>query len=471
MQTPDLDEKLSLREKAGFACGDFASNLFFMAFTMYGLYFYTDVFGISAAFVGSLFLLARIWDAINDPMMGLVADRTRSKWGRFRPYLLWMAVPFGVIGFACFLVPDWSMGAKATYAAVTYVLFGMVYTAINLPYSGLMVVISPNSLERTKIAGFRFIGAHSGGLFVALCIPLLVQFFGAGNEQHGYRMTMGLVAGLGTIMFLVTFATSRERVEPPVGQSSSVLGDIADLLRNKPCFLLFLVGIFFLGSYAVHLAAVPFYFKYYVSGAYGLFGRQFQSHELIALFFTWGTICSLLGVLMTRHIVHLLGKTNAFSVLTILSSIFWFPQYHLGPESVSYLFIFEGLGAFFAGPTPAIIFAMYADSVDYSEMRTGRRSTGLVMSFSSLGMKTGWAIGGALGGWILAWSGYVANQEQTPEAIQGIRAMLGLIPAGMAVVAAVLMLLNPLTDQRMKTISKRLARIRRTAAARARQSV
>lgn len=465
MHRPDLNEKLSIREKAGFACGDFASNLFFMAFTMYGLYFYTDVFGISAAVVGSIFLFARIWDALNDPIMGLVADRTRSKWGRFRPYLLWMAIPYGVIGFACFLVPDWGIGAKTTYAAITYILFGMIYTAINLPYSGLMAVISPNSLERTKIAGFRFIGANSGGLVVALCIPLLVQFFGGEDEQHGYQVTMGLVAFLATILFFVTFATTRERVEPPVGQSSTVLRDIADLFRNKPCFLLFLVGLLFLGSLSVHLAAVPFFFKYYMHGTYELFSWQLQTQELIGVFFTWGTICALLGVLMTRHVVNLLGKTNAFLILMALSSLFWFPQYYLGPENVSTLFILEGFSGFFAGPTPAIVFAMYADTVDYSEMKTGRRATGLVMSFASLGMKTGWAIGGALGGWILAWSGYIPNQEQTPEAIQGIRAMLGWVPAGMGLAAGTLMFLHPLTDSRMKEVSENLARIRGAALA------
>ena len=205
-----------------------------MVFTMYGLYFYTDVFGISAAIVGSIFLVARIWDAVNDPIMGLIADRTRSRWGRFRPYLLWMAIPYGVIGFACFIVPDWSSSAKIFYAAVTYILFGMIYTAINLPYSGLMAVISPNSLERTKVASFRFIGANLGGLVVALCIPLLVEYFGAGNEQVGYKITMGLLACFATVLFLVTFITTRERVEPPAGQSSSPLKDAADLVFAAP---------------------------------------------------------------------------------------------------------------------------------------------------------------------------------------------------------------------------------------------
>ncbi len=463
MYATDPNEELSFKEKSGFACGDFASNLFFMAFTMYGLYFYTDVFGISAAVVGSIFLIARIWDAINDPIMGLIADRTHSRWGRFRPYLLWMAVPYGVIGFACFLVPDWSTGAKVVYAAISYILFGMIYTAINLPYSGLMAVISPNSLERTKVAGFRFIGAYSGGLIVALCIPLLVQSFGGDDEQRGYMLTMGLMAALATILFIITFATTRERVEPPPDQSSSVFGDIMDLFANRPCLILFLVGLFSLGSLSVHLAAIPFYFKYFIPANVELLGWQLQTGELISAFFTWGMICSLLGVLATKFVVRIFGKIYAFMILMFLASMCWMPQYYLGADDLVLLFVLEGFSGFFAGPTAAIMFAMYADGVDYSEMKTGRRSTGLVMSFASVGMKFGWAIGGALGGWILAWSGYVPNQEQTAEAIEGIRAMLGWIPAIIGVASGALMFVHPLTEQRMREISEHLASTRRAA--------
>lgn len=463
MHTENINETLSFREKVGFGCGDFASNLFFMVFTMYGLYFYTDVFGISAAIVGSIFLVARIWDAVNDPIMGLIADRTRSRWGSFRPYLLWMAIPYGVIGYACFIVPDWGSSAKIFYAAATYILFGMIYTAINLPYSGLMAVISPNSLERTKVASFRFIGANLGGLVVALCIPLLVEYFGAGNEQVGYKLTMGLLACIATILFLITFITTRERVEPPAGQSSSPLKDAADLCCNKPCILLFFIGLLGLASFSVHLAAVPFYFKYYMHGAHQVLGWQLESHELISVFFTLGTICALIGILATKHIVALFGKVAAYIILMALAAAFTLPQYYLGPDNVSTLLVLQGLSALFGGPVAPIVFSMYADAADYSEHRTGRRATGLVMSFASFGMKFGWAIGGALGGWLLAWSGYIPDQQQTPEAIHGILLMLGLIPAVLGLCACALMFFHPLTDNRMSDIGAELARRRAIA--------
>jgi len=460
MHKENINEKLSFREKVGFGCGDFASNLFFMMFTMYGLYFYTDVFGISAAIVGSIFLVARIWDAVNDPIMGLIADRTRSRWGSFRPYMLWMAIPYGVIGYACFIVPDWGNNAKIFYAAATYILFGMIYTAINLPYSGLMAVISPNSLERTKVASFRFFGANLGGLVVALCIPLLIEYFGAGNEQLGYKLTMGLLACIATILFFVTFITTRERVEPPANQPSSPFKDAADLCYNKPCILLFFIGLLGLASFSVHLAAVPFYFKYYMNGAHQILGWQFESHELISVYFTLGAIFGLIGVLATKHIVTLFGKVAAFIILKVLLVAFTLPLAYLGPDSLSTLLVLKVLAALVTGPIAPIIFSMYADAADYSEHRNGRRSTGLVMSVASFGMKFGWAVGGALGGWLLAWSGYIPGQQQTPEAIHGILLMFGLIPAVLGLGACALMFFHPLTDSRMNDISAELARRR-----------
>jgi GPH family glycoside/pentoside/hexuronide:cation symporter len=294
---------------------------------------------------------------------------------------------------------------------------------------------------------------------------LLVQYFGAGNEQYGYRVTMGLVACLATLLFFITFATTRERVEPPVGQSSSVSTDIGDLMGNKPCLLLFFVGLLFLGSASVHYAAVPFYFKYYVQDSYQLFGRPFATQELIGAFFTLVTTFVLIGVLMTRHVVTLLGKTKAFFWLMAIAAIFKVPMFYLGPEDVPKLLVLACVSGFFAGPTAAIFFAMYADAADYSELRTGRRSTGLVMSFSTFGLKFGWAIGGALGGWLLAAFGYIPNQEQTVEAIYGIRYMLGWIPAAVGFGAGALMFFHPLTEKRMQEITRELARIRSVALA------
>ena len=444
--------RLSFREKAGFGCGDFAFNLFFMLITLYGLYFYTDVIGISAASVGTLFLVARIWDAINDPLMGILADRTKSKHGRFRPYLLWMALPFGLSGLLCFIVPDWGNGAKIAYVAFTYVVFGMIYTAANLPYSGLMAVISPSPLERTKVSEFRFICSSAGGLLVATCVPILVNYFGKDNEQQAYITTAAIFSAIAVLLLLITFKTTKERIEPSNTNNSNILTDLKDLRSNLPGISLFFTSIFVLGSVSIHLANTPFYFKYYIKESHALFGWELSSGSMIGMFFTVNMVCLLLGVFLTTSAVKRLGKINAFVLLLALSCIFWIMQYYLLPSEVNQLFIYEGIGAFLAGPTIAIIFSMYADAADHSEWRTGRRATGLVMAFSSFGMKFGWALGGALGGWALAWFGYTPNIEQTPEAINGIRLMLCWVPAIMGFIACTILFSNPLKESVMNKV-------------------
>jgi GPH family glycoside/pentoside/hexuronide:cation symporter len=232
---------------------------------------------------------------------------------------------------------------------------------------------------------------------------------------------------------------------------------------TSPASCCFFIGLLGLASLSVHFAVVPFYFKYYTHGAHQILGWQLEPHELISVFFTLSTICALIGVLAMKHIVALFGKVAAYIILTGLASAFVLPQYYLGPDNVSILLVLQGLSALFGGPVAPIIFSMYADAADYSEHRTGRRSTGLVISFASFGGKFGWAIGGALGGWLLAWTGYIPDQVQTPEAIHGILLMLGVIPAVLGLGACALMFFHPLTDKRMGDIGAELARRRSIA--------
>ncbi|HJX62649.1 MAG TPA: MFS transporter, partial [Polyangia bacterium] len=207
-------EKLSFKEKSGYALGDAASNLFWMTFVYFGTYFYTDVFGLAPAAMATLFFVTRILDTVFDPVMGMIADRTNTRWGKFRPYIIWMVVPFGVCGTLAFITPPFGAHGKLVWAYVTYGLIGLVYSAINLPYSALLGVISPNTVERTKASSFRFVGAYSAGLVVSLCTMYLVDFFGGTNKQTGFAMTVGLYALLGMVMWIVCFATTKERVKP-----------------------------------------------------------------------------------------------------------------------------------------------------------------------------------------------------------------------------------------------------------------
>lgn len=448
-----MSDKIRLTEKLGFAGGDFACALFFLLFSFYGLYFYTDVFGISAAAVGTIFLVARLWDAINDPIMGIIADRTRTRWGRFRPYLLWMAIPFAGTGVFCFVVPDWSMGAKVAYAAITYTLFSMVYTAVNLPYSGLMGVISPNSAQRTELAQFRFMGSYSGSLFIALAVTPLVSVLGGGNEQRGYLLTASLFAVVAAPLFLITFLTTRERLQPIERESSQVLTDLKDLAANRAVLVLFVSSLLFFIGIALHLATVPFYFKYYVRDSYSLFGWTLSAENMIGPYFTASSLFLLFGVFATGRIARRFGKIRAYISLLTMASLAWAAQYFVPAASVSTLFAIEAVGALLAGPLDAIAFAMFADAADHSEWKTGRRATGLVMAVASFGRKAGWAVGGALGGFMLAWYGYMPNEAQSPETIDGIRLMLTLVPAVAGLLGGAVLLFYPLSERKVREIS------------------
>jgi len=498
-------ETVPIKEKIGYALGDTASNLFWMTFVFYGTYFYTDVFGISAAAVGTLFGVTRLWDAINDPLMGVISDRTETRWGKFRPYFLWMVVPFALLGVATFTTPNWSLDAKVAYAFVTYTLFGMVYTAINLPYSSLMGVMSADPAERTSISTYRFVGAYSGGLIVSVSLMPLVGLFGgevtgerkaeivasttaeleaeaAGaaldpevvqgaidgaltqvTEQQGFFTTM-LVFGLIAVVFwLLTFASTNERVRPPADQRADVWADAKGLLTNVPWLILFALGIFTLAQISIRNAAAAYYFKYYV-GDQPFFAGTWTAGELTAFFFTASSIASIVGTPMGAPLARRLGNRGAYLSLMGGATALTVGFYFIPPDQVwTIMAVSFGINVMM-GPTAAIVFAMYTDAADYSEWKTGRRATGMIMSASSLAQKLGWTVGGMLGGFLLAAIGYVANQPQTPDTIAGLRYMISFLPALGAVGACAALALYPLDAGKMATIQAELLERRQRAA-------
>ncbi len=723
-------QKISIKEKIGYGFGDTASNLFFQTFMLFLLYFYTDIFGIPAAVAGTMFLLTRIWDTFNDPIMGAIADRTNTKWGKFRPYLVWTVVPFGIVGVLTFTTPNLSMTGKIVYAYVTYTLMMMAYTAVNIPYSALMGVISPNSLERTSLSSYRFILAFVGALIVqGLTIPLvenlgkdnesivqaelsnstiiineqgpgnaklilvaddgkgettrsdflvkvnkqglippvvfnsisdttLVKDFGsleidlqnvfkdaendaltysvesendevvtaeisdskliltekgigaakitvsaddgkgdaaketfimavsmaennppavqtpfegvvvnkdfasqklvisnnfqdedgddlaysvnssdeavvtatvvdstitieengAGsatvtvsaddskggltsttfsvsikedgnnlpvisnpieninlsegfqrheidasnvfsdmdgdeislslinvNEAKGFQYTMAVFAVLAVILFLITFATTKERVQPPVDQKSSLKNDLKDLLHNRPWVVLFFLGIFALSYTAIKNGAIIYYFKYYVGNT-----------AMASAFMVSGTAAFILGITLTKYFSKKFGKRNFYIWLWAIASVLTVLFYFVRQEDIVLMFVLQILVSLVIGPTAPLIWAMYADTADYSEWKTGRRATGLVFSAATFAQKFGWTIGGALAGWILAYFGFKANVEQTVEAQNGIRLMMSFIPAVASVLTAIAAIFYPIDDSLMKKIEVEL---------------
>lgn len=315
--------KIPFSEKIGYSFGDAASNIFWQTFSFFLLYFYTDVFGIAAAAAGTMFLITRIWDTLLDPVMGVIADRTESRWGKFRPYLLWTAIPFGIIGVFTFITPDLGASGKLIYAYVTYSLMMTIYTVINIPYSALMAVMSSDSQERTKLASFRFVAAFAGGLMVQYTANDMVKYFGRGNEAVGWQWTMTVYAVVAVVLFLISFATTRERVLPPKAQKSALKEDIVNLCKNGPWVILFGAGICLMTYVSIRNGIIIYYFKYFVSDQeIHLFGNVWQaSHgKLASMFMVFGSVANIAGVLFAPMVARYIGKVRGYILMMVLSS-------------------------------------------------------------------------------------------------------------------------------------------------------
>ena len=437
--------RLSVKEKSAYALGDTASNLFFQSFMFYLMFFYTDVFGISAAAAGTMLAVTRLWDTFNDPIMGIIADRTKTRWGKFRPYLLWGAIPFGIIGVAVFTTPDLSPERKLIYAYITYTLMMMVYTFVNIPYSALMGVITPDSIERTSVSSYRFVGAFSGGLIIQFFTTPLVKKLGGDNPAVGYQWTMAVFAIAAAVMFFITFAGTKERVIPKQSKRTPLKSDLKDLMTNKPWLILFFVGIFTLSYVSIRNGSILYYFKYYA-----------QREDLANWFMISGTGANLLGVFATHWLSERFGKGRLYCILMIGSALMLAGFYFIPPSNLGLLFTVNIISALLAGPTAPLVWAMYADCADYSEWKNGRRATGLIFSAATFAQKAGWTVGGALVGWILASYGYQANMEQSADSIAGIRLMMSVYPAIGAILAAACFSFYPLREPLMAQITKEL---------------
>lgn len=453
---PDPGEKLALGEKLGYALGDTASVLYYHTFSQFLMYFYTDVFGVTAAAVGTMFLVTRLFDAVNDPLMGIIADRTRSKYGKFRPWLLWGVVPYVALGIATFTVPSLSQGGKLLYAYVTYVGVSVVYTVVNIPYGALMGVMTRDSEQRTVLASFRFYGAYAAVFFVNLTLLKLVRWFGGGDEALGFQRTAILYALIAGTLFLVTFRTTRERVATPAGQDSDIRKDLRELVRNRPWLAVCGIGITTLIWISVRNAAVIYLMKYHIQA----------SEQLTTALLTSGTAGVLLGVACTKLSERWLGgKRGAYIWLNVASALLSLGFYAVEPGSLTLLFALYIVVNFLQGPLMPLFWSMIADTADYSEWKFGRRFTGLTFSAGTFSQKSGWALGSAVGGWFLAWYGYEANVPQGPETVDGIRQLMSFVPAGIGLLSAAATLLYGITPAVARQMSRELdARRARQAA-------
>ncbi len=426
-------EPLKFREKLGYGLGDTASNFFFATFNVFLLYYYTDIFGISAAAVGTMFLLTKILDAVSDPIMGLIADRTNSRWGKFRPYLLWAAIPYGLCGYAMFANPDFSYTGKLIYAYVTYSLMMLAYTAINVPYSALMGVISPSSIERTKVASYRFFCAFAAGWLVGTFVTPLKNILGGGDEALGFKITMLIFAVISVVLFWITFATTKERVTPrPV--KSDIKLDLKALWSNGPWKALFWAGIFTLINIAVRNGTLLYYFKYYV-GDDGT--PLFLIFDKTAVFMSSGLLFMMVGVALTKMLSERFEKRQLMIVLSLINAASMAAFFFIPPDQYGLMLVVNILGTLAAGPTPALVWSMYADCADYGEWKTGRRTTALVFSTVQFSHKMGLAVGAGIAGILLSKFGFVANEVQSATSMTGIRFLFSLFPAVFAILGVI----------------------------------
>lgn len=453
-----MSDQIRLKEKVGYGFGDFASSMFWKLFSMFLMIFYTDVVELTPASVGTMFLLTRLWDGLNDPIMGIISDRTKTSMGKFRPYLLWVAIPFGLVGVLTFSTPDLGPSGKLIYAYVTYTLMMMVYTAINVPYASLMGVMTTDIKERTSLASFRFIGAYSGGIFMTATVPYLLEFFknSGSSDAQSYQYTVGIYAAVAALFFIMTFLWTKERVKP-LEQQTSIKKDLKDLAANTQWFIMLGACIAVLIFNSLRDGSIMYYFKYFVKDQTLAFFGDVQWDKLAGAYMTLWLVTNLIGVLMAKPMAAKFGKKKVFMGAMWIAFIFSFIFYFVDPGSVPTIFGLNIIMGLASGIVLPLIWSMYADIADYSEWKTGRRATGLVFSSSSMSQKMGWTLGGAITGWLLAAYGFEANTEQTEESLKGIRLMISIYPAAGALISSLLLLLYKLSDSFMEKITADLA--------------
>lgn len=422
----DRDFKLSVTEKIGYGFGDLASNLFWQMFSIFIAKYYTDVFLLSAATMGTMLLVTRVVDAFVDPVIGAVADRTRTRWGYFRPYLVWMAIPMAATAILTFTVPSYGGTARVVYAFATLTLMMIAYSAINIPYSALLGVLTPHSEDRTSASSYRFVMALLPVfVIVNTAIPMAKHFGGSENSPLGWQTTMTVYAAVAVLLYFVTFAMTKERVQPEAGQKSSLKSDVKDLLANRPWVVLCVVGIAALTYANIRNTVAIYYFENVVPGGKGWFGPVM----------TTGAVAFIVGVMLTSPLAKVFGKRRFYMASMALTTVLTAGFYFVPADNLPLIWAANTVITFVAAPTAPLVWAMYADTADYSEWKTGRRATGLTFSAASFAQKLGWAIGGAGTGWLLAFFGYQAGVAQTAHTVNGIMLMMSVIPAAGAAVA------------------------------------
>jgi len=444
-------QKLSVGEKTGYALGDLAANFVFQAMLALQLDFYTHTFGLTAAQAGTLFLVVGLGVACLNPVMGMIADRTTTRWGKFRPWLLWTSVPFGIISILTFTTPQLSPGAKILYAWTTYILLRVIYTVNNVPYASLTAVMTQDPDERTSISSYRQFAANSAGFIVQSLAVLMVAFFGRGNDARGYQLTMGLLSVLSVIFFIISFFVTKERIQPDPLQETSLGQDLSDLFSNRAWVVLFLVTLFYFSAIVVRGSVMLPYFRFVAGNA-----------KLFAWFNGFGLAALLLGVSLSTAVSVRVGKRELFVASMILAGIFSMALYKISPHATYVIIATEVLRQFSFGLSGPILWAMMGDVADYGEWKTRRRATGAVTGGIVFALWAGLALGGAVAGWLLSAYGLVSQADAQAVRTQTGIVLTASIYAGLFFLAAATCLFfYPLTREKNQSIANELAERRK----------
>ena len=459
--------KTKLIEKIGYGFGDMSSSTFWKIFSYYLPFFYSNIFGLSLIDAGVLVLITRIWDAVSDPMMGIVSDRTNTKWGKYRPYLLWVAPLFSICGILLFTTPDWNYGAKLVWAYITYILMMTVYTGINVPYGAMLGVMTDDTNEKTVFSSFRMFFAY-GGSFISLFLwEPLTNLTGGYSTPEGWFWAMVLIAAACFVMFILCFLMTKEHLKTV--STVSVGSDFKALLSNKPWWLLIGAALCFNLFNTVRGATVAYFFQDIIGANVSLvfFGLMFAFYA--GLFLGVGEVSNMVGVASCVPISGKLGKKTTFILvnasLVVLSVAFYFIP--CTPAGYWTMLIFQILISILTGIMSPLVWSMYADVSDYAELEFQTASTGLIFSSSSMAQKFGGAIGGAAVLWLLDGFGYITDAAQLAqgvtqpeEALSCLRWLMSFIPACVALISMCVVWFYPLTTERIQAINTELRKIR-----------
>lgn len=473
------DHTLSVREKLGYSLGDLAANLIFQTLITYLAFFYTDVYRLPPATAATvIFVVGLLGAFVFTPLIGIAADRTSSRWGKFRPWILWTAIPFGVLSLLAFSTPDLSERGKVVYALTTYGLLMLVYAANNLPYSALSGVLTGNMDQRNSLSAYRFVAVMIAQFIIQVLLLPLVLILGDGDRVLGFERVMTVFAVVGTVFFLITFTTTRERIVPAKEQTAGVGQDLKDLLHNRPWQVMLALTILVFMNLALKGGTYIYYFQYYMSepalaafldssgfnrfigglnavlSGWGLSGFTWPKDpatSAFSLFNACGIICMILGIGVSRRLADRFGKRDVFGAALFVCTVFLLVFYLFPPTAVAVAFVSFMLHGFFYGITIPLLWAMIADVADYSEWKNKRRATAIIFSAMLCGLKIGLSVGGALVAGILAHYGYQAGAAQQPDGVvDGIRLTVSLYCSIPFLLAVALLFLYRI-DKRMET--------------------